>query len=368
MVGKKALRALLALLIVLTAVAAAACGGKKDTDKAKPAEEARLVETVVLQEEKASRYSELSGTLQPFEEAALSFEAAGRILEMNFKEGDRVMAGDLMARLDAADYSVQVAQAKTGLDKALVNYQKAKDDFARMDQLHNQGAISKSDFENAQTRLTVAEKDYLYAQQAYSLVTGAGQGSGKDHLRAPMGGTVIARLSSAGQMVGTGVPVYRIGQVDSLKVVLPVPDHEISLWRAGETVGLSLYKNSREGRISRIYPTTSQGTGTIGVEVTIPNPGRDWFPGQVVRALRAVETRQGLFLPAEAVMSRGEGKPYVFIANGERAVKTSVTTGDLMGTRLEITSGLKAGDRVIVRGADLLSDGSAIKQAGEAKK
>ncbi|MFZ5651423.1 MAG: efflux RND transporter periplasmic adaptor subunit [Bacillota bacterium] len=362
------MRAVLALLIVLALGAVSACGGKKDAVSTKPAVEARLVETVVLQMEKASRYSDLSGTLQPVEEAALSFEAAGRILEMPFKEGDRVMAADLMASLDATEYSVQVAQAKTGLDKALVNFQKAKDDFARLDQLHSQGAISKSDFENAQNRLTVAEKDYLYAQQAYSLVAGSGQGPGKDRLRAPMGGTVIAKLSSVGQTVGIGVPVYRIGQVDSLKVVLPVPDHEISLWRAGETVALSLYKNSREGRITRIYPTTSQGTGTIGVEVTIPNPARDWFPGQVVRALRAVETREGLFLPAEAVMSRGEGKPYVFIANGETAVKTPVTTGDLIGARMEITSGLKAGDRVIVKGADLLSDGGAIKQAGEAKK
>ncbi|MFZ5632368.1 MAG: efflux RND transporter periplasmic adaptor subunit [Bacillota bacterium] len=365
MVGGKIVRAALVLVLLMALGAVAACGKK---DKAEPAVEARLVETVLMQVEKASRYSELSGTLQPEEEALLSFEAAGRIVEMAYREGDRISAGDLMASLDAAEYSVQVAQAKTGLDKALVNYQKAKDDFARMDQLYNQGALSKSDFENAQNRLTVAEKDYSYAQQAYSLVAGAGPGSGKDRLRAPIGGTVLAKLSSAGQTVGIGTPVYRIGRIDTLKVVLPVPDYEISLWKVGETVALTLYKDNREGKITRIFPTTSQGSGTIGVEVTIANPNRDWFPGQVVRAVRAVETREGLFLPAEAVMSRGEGKPYVFIANGETAVKTHVTTGDLIGTRLEITSGLKAGDRVVVRGADLLSDGGVIKQAGEAKK
>lgn len=366
MVGGKWLRAALAVMLVLAVGTATACGDKKDSDKENPAAEARPVETVVLQLEKASRYSDLSGTLQPYEEAALSFEAAGRILEMAYKEGDRVMPGDLMARLDATEYSVQVAQAKTGLDKALVNYQKAKDDFARMEQLHSQGALSKSDFENAQNRLAVAEKDYLYAQQAHWLVTGAG--AGKDVLRAPIGGTVIAKLSSVGQTVGIGVPVYRIGLVDTLKVVLPVPDHEVSLWKAGDTVSLSLYKDTREGKITRIFPTTSQGTGSIGVEVTIPNPDRGWFPGQVVRAVRAVETREGLFLPVEAVMSRGEGKPYVFIASGETAVKTPVTTGDLIGNRLEITSGLKPGDRVVVRGAELLSDGGLIKLAGEAKK
>jgi len=363
----KRLWVIAALVLVILVGVLTSCG-KKAADKSKTAGvEARPVDIITLKTDKASRYSELSGTLQPVEEAALSFEAAGRILEMAYKEGDQISPGAIMARLDATEYSLQVAQAKTGLDKAQVGYQKAKDDFARLESLYSQGALSKSDFESAQNRFAVAEKDYFYAQQAYSL-TGAGSGSAKNQLKAPVGGTVIAKLSSVGQLVGLGTPVYRIGRVDTLKVILPVPDREISTWKTGDTVDLTLYGKNRPGRVARVFPTTNQGTGTIGVEITIENSGREWFPGQVVRAVRAVETKEGLFLPAEAVMSRGEEKPYVFLAAGDKAVKTPVTVGELMDNKLEILSGLKEGDQVVVKGAEQLFDGNIIKQAGVAKQ
>ncbi|TEB07775.1 Swarming motility protein SwrC [Pelotomaculum schinkii] len=99
------------------------------------------------------------------------------------------------------------------------------------------------------------------------------------------------------------------------------------------------------------------GTGTISVEVEVPNPRRDWFPGQVVKASRTAAMKEGLFVPVEAVLSRGEEKPYVFLAVGDKAVKTFVTTGELFNNHLEILSGVKDGDQVVVKGADRLFDG-----------
>ena len=357
---------MMALVLFIMVGSLTACG-KKSANQANNGEvQARPVDIITLKTDKVSRYSELSGTLMPVEEASLSFEAAGRIVEMAYKEGDQVATGAIMARLDAVEYSLQVAQAKTGLEKAQVAYQKAKDDFARMESLYSQGALSKSAYESAQNGFAVAEKDYLLAKEALNL-TGAGSESAKNLLRAPVGGTVIARHSSVGQLVSPSVPVYRIGRVDNLKVILPVPDREISTWNRGDTVTLSLYGKNRPGRVARVYPTTNQSTGAIGVEITIENSGRDWFPGQVVRAVRAVETKEGLFLPAEAVLSRGEEKPFVFVAAGDKAVKTPVTVGELMDNKLEILSGLKEGDRVVIKGAEQLFDGNIIKQAGVAK-
>jgi RND family efflux transporter MFP subunit len=278
---------------------------------------------------------------------------------MGPKEGDQVGTGQFLARIDATEYSIEVAKSENALEKARVGYQKAKDDFARMEQLYNQGALSKSDFESAQNSFTVAEKDFLLARQAYDLVGGRG----KDRLGSPLAGTVIARLASVGQVVAAGTPVYRIGQIENLKVILPVPDHQIARWKAGDSVTLLLYEDTREGKVTRVYPATSQGTGTIGVEVSLPNPQHDWHPGQVVRARFAAESREGLFLPVEAVLNHGLDKPYVFLVSGDKAVKTPVTTGDLFNNQLEITSGIKPGDQVVVKGADMLFDGNTIKQA-----
>lgn len=358
MLNRKGVTAL-AAAILFAAAGLAGCGGKKE---AQQANEVKMVKTQTAKVEKISSYSELSGTLQPSEEASVSFEAAGRILEMGPKEGDQVGAGAFLARIDATEYSLQVAEAENALEKARVGYQKARDDFARLQQLYNQGALSRSDFENAQNSFTVAEKDLQLAQQSYELV-GPGAGQGKDRLGSPISGTVMARLASVGQLVSAGTPVYSIGQIDNLKVLLPVPDKEISRWRAGDKVTLVLYDDTREGRVTRVYPATSQGSGTIGVEVSLPNPGLDWHPGQVVRARYAEESREGLFLPVEAVLNHGLDKPYVFLVYGDKAVQTPVTTGALYDNQLEITSGIKTGDQVVVKGADMLFDGNTIKQA-----
>lgn len=347
------------VIVILFVAGLAAAYDRKGTDQAEPvANDAKLVETETVKLDQASRYSELSGTLSPGEEAAISFEASGRITEMYYKEGDQVAAGEIMARMDATEYSLQLAQSETAMEKSRVAYQKARDDFNRMEELYRQGALSKNDHEIARDRLTVAEKDYLLAQKSYSLVN-----EGKNQLRAPIGGTVIAKLFSVGQVVGTGTPVYRIGQVNQLKMILPVPDSEISTWEKGNVVTLILHNDSREGRVTRILPTTNQGTGTIGVEVTVDNSLRDWFPGQVVKARRAVDTREGIFVPVQAVLNYGEEKPHVFVVSGDKAVKTTVTTGQLIGDRLEIISALKPGDQVVIRGADQLFDGNVIKQA-----
>lgn len=318
----------------------------------------KLVAISAVEIGQQNRYTELSGTLQAGEETQVSFEIGGVIAELLHRAGDQVRVGEIMARVDSTDYSVRLVQAESGLDKARVNHQQAGDNFARLEQLYSAGAISASDYEAAQHFLTVAESDLNQTQQAYDLL------QGKLSLAAPVTGTVIARLAATGELVSPGTPIFRIGQLDPLKVILPVPDHEIALWRVGQDVTLTLYGKSRQGKVTRIIPVANQGTGTIGVEVSVANPGRDWFPGQVVVAGRATAAKTGLFVPAGAVINRGEDKPFLFVAVDGKAVKRPVTTGELFGNQLEILSGLDEGEQLVVKGAELLFDGDSIEQPG----
>lgn len=360
---KKAMLIFVAFIVLLSMCVIAACEKRMTDEQAKTvAVEAKLVEIVTVQREKVGLFFELSATLQPGEESVVSFEVPGRIVDMSVNEGDQVQPGQVLARLDAGEYSLQVSETVTNVDKARVEYQQAKEDLNRMEQLYSQKAISQHDYENARNSFVFAERDYLQVQQAYLLI------KDKNLLKSPISGTVIARLSAAGQLVEAGNPVYRVGQVNPLKVLLPAPDRDISAWHTGDVVTLSLYKDTREGKVTRIFPSTNQSTGTICVEVTVDNPQRDWYPGQVVTASRAITEKEGLFVPVVAVLNRGEERPYVYLAAGEKAVKRAVTTGELFDNRLEILSGLKEGDQVVVKGADRLFDGDPIQPAGGAKK
>ncbi|MGF9818234.1 efflux RND transporter periplasmic adaptor subunit [Brevibacillus agri] len=380
---------------------------------AAPEKEVKQVVVAAVKKEQTETVSELSGTLEPLEEAVVSFEVGGQLVEMAKNEGDKVKAGDVLARLNAQDYSLQVAssdaavqqsaanlskvnngareqeiaQARLLVEKATVALQKMQDDFKRIEQLYQQKAISQSEFETAQNGLTLAQKDLQNAQQAYSLVTQGARAEDKElsratynqaviakqvaastlaktQLRSPINGTIIAKLTSAGNLVGSGTPVYKVGNIDTLKVVLPVPDREISVWKEGETISLDLYGQKRDGKVTKIYPATNQSTGTIGVEVQVANSAHDWFAGQVVKATKTIKGQAGVYVPVEAVISRGKDDAHVFLNAGGKAVKTKVEIGQISNDKLEIKSGLKEGDQLIVKGVDRLFDGDPIEAAG----
>ncbi|MCM3469028.1 efflux RND transporter periplasmic adaptor subunit [Brevibacillus borstelensis] len=401
----------LSFLAIAGLLATTACSSQEPAAEA--VSEVKQVELAVVKQEQAVKVTELSGTLQPLEEALVSFEVAGRITELAKNEGDTVKRGDILARLDGSDYSLQVAsasatvqqtgatlekvtkgareqeieQARLVVEKATIAHQQAEDDFKRIEVLYREKAISQSEYETAQNRVNVALTDLQNAQQALSLVTQGARAEdktlsqasyhqavigkelaastlAKTQLRAPIDGTIIAKLGSAGSLVGVGSPVYRIGQIDTLKVVLPVPDREIFAWTEGEAITLELYGQKREGKVVKIHPAANQSTGTIGVEVQVKNEKHDWFAGQVVKATKTVQGKAGLYVPVEAVISRGQGEAHVFVESAGKAVKTPVTIGEINSNRLEITSGLKEGDRLVVKGVDQLFDGDPIEAAG----
>ncbi|MGN7469199.1 efflux RND transporter periplasmic adaptor subunit [Brevibacillus sp. SAFN-007a] len=398
-------------VMMLGWLATTACSEQQPA--ATPEKEVKPVVVAAVKKEQAVAVSELSGTLEPLEEVVVSFEVGGQLVEMAKAEGDKVKAGDVLARLNAQDYALQVAssdaavqqsaanlskvnngareqeitQARLQVEKATVALQKMQHDFKRIEQLYQQKAISQSEFETAQNGLTLAQKDWENAQQAYSLVTqgaraedrelsratynqaviakqSAASTLAKTQLRSPIHGTIIAKLTSTGNLVGSGTPIYRVGNIDTLKVVLPVPDREISAWKEGETVSLDLYGQKRDGKVTKIHPATNRSTGTIGVEVQVANAAHDWFAGQVVKATKTIKGQVGIFVPVEAVISRGKDDAHVFVDAGGKAVKTKVEIGQLLHDKLEIKSGLKEGDQLIVKGVDRLFDGDPIEAAG----
>lgn len=375
--------------------------------------ETRVVVAEAVKKEQLQQVSELSATLQPKEEALVSFEVAGRIVELERNEGDRVKAGDLLARVNEKDYALQVAassavvqqsaasmnkvqngareqevtQAGLAVEKATIAYEQAEEDFQRIEKLYQEKAISKSDFENMQNRLSIAQKDLENAKQAYSMITQGARAEDKNlsqasyqhavvsqesasntlaktNLRSPIDGTILAKFSSAGNLVSAGTPVYQVGNIDQLKAVLPVPDREIANWKVGEVVTIDLYGQKRDGKVINIYPITNKNTGTIGVEVEIDNPAHDWFAGQVVKAIKSIDVAAGIYVPVEAVISRGKDDAHVFLIKDGKAVKTDVEIGRIVSGRLEIRSGLAEGDQLIVKGVDRLFDGDAVEAMG----
>ncbi|MDP4098611.1 efflux RND transporter periplasmic adaptor subunit [Paenibacillus sp. P96] len=459
------------LLPALLAIAIATVGCSAEQPASDAAVEANgtFVDTMVVKQEPLNTVYDLSGTLQAYEERALSFENGGRVTAASPAAGAAVSQGSILAQLDQSNYRLQLAQAEAAIqemqaavanaeagirsassslasaeaqvesaqanvrkvnkgarkqekaqaqaavDKAQSAYEKIKADADRIRQLYEAGAASASDYENAQLQLISAEKDLETARDSLSLLLEgatpedtdtaeaalkeavAGKSaaeaaqlqarSSKEQAEAsyekakvakeqaelalsrttlsvPFDGVVLEKLIEPGELVASGQTIYRIGSIDQLKVLLPVPDSEIQEWKKGQKVSISLYGQTRTASVSAIYAATNANTGTINAEVVIPNPAHDWMPGQVVKAARGLSSKQGLLVPVEAVIQTGD-QPYVFREVDGKAVKTTVELGGQMtGNKLQIISGLNEGDHVVTKGGSSLFNGDTLQPTG----
>lgn len=306
-------------------------------------------------------------------------------------------------------------QARAKVSRAESALAQKQSDTTRIQSLYEQGAISKNEYEQAQLGLTNASKDLEDARNALSLLEeGATQedlataesgvrqaqaaklaasatlqraGAAHDQadtlhqqaiiaskeaelslsktaLTSPISGVILDKNVNVGEMALSGQSIYRIGQIDQLKLLLPVPDQEIKQWKEGDKVSLSLYDQKRTGTVRIIHPATNSSTGTVDVEVTLSNSDHSWAPGQIVQAALSTQQAEQLLIPAKAVLSNGN-ETYVYRIEDQQAVKAVVTTGALIGNQLEITEGLSAGDVIVTSGAGSVYDGLAVQAMEE---
>lgn len=370
-----------------------------------------------VKKENISNLSQLSGTLQPLQEVTVSFEISGRINSLSVQEGTSVNVDDILAAVDSKDYELQVQQAQANVDKtqavlnqtvkgaraqqlaeanlklqqAETDYNQALTDFKRYESLYKSGAISQSDYEKAQNGLSSAERNRDAVKEAYSLTAeGATEEEkqqansayaqtlatkaqaeltlSKTTLKAPIKGVIISKYVAQGQLVSPGTAAYKIGDIDKLKVMLPVPDYEISSWKIGDKVSANLYEESMDGQVTNIFSATNESTGSINIEVTIDNAKHNWHSGQVVTCDHKTDIGTAIFVPKEAVISSGSSTPYVFLLKDNKAVKTDVKIGELKNNKLEIKSGINEEENLIVEGADRLSSGDKVKALGSDNK
>ena len=326
----------------------------------------------------------------------------------------------------------QESQAKIAVSRAKDAYTKLKTDANRIKGLYDEGLASKKELDDMNLQVSNARKDLSNAEKSLSIilegatkeqrsqakagvqeaqagkeqaVAGVGQSKAakgqaisakeqaiaakgqaeavleqamiskeqaantrsKTNLKSPIAGVILDKLASEGQHVNAGDAIYKLGETNQLKVLLPVPDRDIKEWKVGNKVAVTLYDKVKTGKVTKIYPRTNSNTGTISVEVVIPNQKLEWVPGQVVKANRVTSDNKGILVPIEAVISNG-AEPYVFKEVKGKAVKTKVTTGNLIDNKIHIISGLKEGDKIVVRGGELLLDGDPVETNGGKQK
>lgn len=335
-------RAVLGLAVMFLA----ACSRHPEPAHEAPAQKLPTVQVQVQPAESKlqTNTEEIVGTIRAKRRATLEAKVSGRIAEMPVLLGQPVQAGQLVARLDAAEINARLEQAQASL-------QQAERDWTRVSALFKGQAVTRSELDNAearqrQARAAVAEAE---AMMRYVEVT------------APFAAVVTRKIADAGDFATPGKPLVELEDLSMLQMDADLPEALSARIQQGSqlAVRLDAVNGDLLGQVSEIAPAIDPVSRTFRVKLDLPQtPGVR--SGQFARLLVPVGETSRLHVPSSAVVQRGQLE-IAFVVADQRATLHLIKTGKRIGDQLEILSGLEAGDAVVVDGATLLKDGQPVE-------
>ena len=309
------------------------------------------VPTVTVQSAGTLRGLELDGTAQPVRQATVAAQAAGNVLALAVRAGDRVRAGQVLARLDARSAAAGVAQSEAGVAQADANLRNARAQLDRTRDLRAQGYVSQAALDGAEHQFRAAEAAVAQARAGRSQ---AALGQDFATVTAPFDGTVLATHLEAGDLAAPGRPIATIHAPGAMRAVVQVPASQAELARAARRVEVQMPGGAWVAPVRRTeLPSADPVSQTVEwrLELGAEDSAR-LQPGRTLRVryaeaapAGAAPGRAALTVPDAAVLRRGE-LTAVYVAQDPRFVLRAVRVGAAQGGSTEVLAGLKAGERV----------------------
>ena len=388
-------------VLILGAAAALASAGcrTEPTSAAAPATPiAVAVKAAPVQSQAIDRFLRETGSLAADEQAEVAAETGGRVIATPVERGTRVDAGAVLVRISGteADAALREAEANAAQIEArlglapgqafdprhvpeVLNAKASLDwaeaDFNRIKALLDQKVVSQSEFDQKRTQMQAAQQQYQTAQngaqQSYRSLQAARaridlarKAAADTAVRAPFAGLVAERVVSTGDYVTRGTKVATVVRIDPLRVELTVPEQYLSQVKEGQPVKLTVDAYPGEnfaGRVRFVSPALKTDQRALTVEAIAPNRDSRLKPGLFATAfLQKPASAPALLVPASSVETVA-GTSRVYVVNGARAEERIVTTGERVGDRVEVVTGLKAGETVAVNPRGKLADGTPLQ-------
>jgi RND family efflux transporter MFP subunit len=332
-------------VLLAAALGLAGCGGKPEPSN-DPGSNLPIAKVRVQKvESKPERITEEAiGTVRARLQATLEAKVSGRIAQLPVVLGQRVKAGELVARLEAAEIAARLEQANASLEQA-------ERDWRRSSALFEQQAVTRAEYEAAEVRHRVAK----------GMVAEANAMMGYVVLLAPFDGVVTKKWADVGDLAAPGKALVSIEDYSALQLEADVPEAIGSHVRPGAAllVRADATTGSLTGTVAEIAPTADPLSRTFRVKLDLP-PKPGWRSGQFARLLVPMAQGNSLRVPASAVVRRGQME-MVFAVVNQSAQLRLVKTGKRIGDEVEILSGLDASDSIIIEGAAQLIDGQPVE-------
>ncbi len=316
-------------------------GDTKDADNDK----IKLVTVEKLSLSTFNDYIEVQGKVDADENVSVSPEMMGTVARVLVDAGQEVNKGQILAELDNKVYLQGIAELQNSLDFVTTVYEKQKS-------LWDQKIGTEIQYLQAKNNKESLEKKMATLQQQLAMT----------QIKSPINGTVDAVNIKVGETAAPGMPCIRVVNFDNMKVKGEVAEKFASKIKRGNPVTVILpdIKDSIMSEVSYVSKVISPLNRSFTTEVMLKN-GNQYNPNMIaILKILGYTNSKALVIPINTVQTDGN-EQYVFVANGNKAVRKKIDLGKVYGGKAEITSGLSAGDQLIVSGYSELNNGQAIK-------
>jgi RND family efflux transporter MFP subunit len=339
----------------------------------------------------------LSAEFRPYQEVDVMAKIAGYVRNIRVDIGDHVQQGEVLATLEVPEIQDDMAKAKAGVATAEANvvtaqaaithaeasaniahlsFQRIRDVAAK-----DKGLVPRQDVDVAQSRDLEAAAQLASANSSLKAAQEMKAGAESEYsraqvmsqyavIRAPFTGVITKRYANTGSMIQAGIssqsqamPLVRIAQNDTLRVILPVPVNAADAIKDGQPVEVNVMNLGTviQGKVTRFADSVQMATRTMDTEVDIPNRDGKLVPGMYAEVHLHLAARSNvLSVPLDAVDGLGTSAQQVYLVRSGEVHLIRVTVGLQTPTRVEILTGLQSGDQVVVGRHSGLSDGEKV--------
>jgi RND family efflux transporter MFP subunit len=283
------------------------------------------------------------GTVEAVNQATMSAQTAGRIAEVFFDVDDYVEPGEPIVRFTDVEQQSALQQAKATLEEALARQKQAEAEFQRAEGLLESGSSSRREYDQA-----LAARDAAVARTAAarSAVQTAEQQLEYTLVRAPYAGIVTERHVEVGEAVAVGQPLMSGLSLESLRVVVNLPQQAAARVREHKTAYILTGEGRVEAETITIFPFAHSASNTFTVRIELPQGQFALYPGMFVKVALVIGDSERLLVPTIALLRRSEVTGvYVVSADGDVRLR-QVRAGNAFNDQTEILAGLSAGERV----------------------
>ena len=309
----------------------------------------------------------LPGNVQPYITSPIYSRTDGYLKKWYFDIGTHVKKGQLLAVIETPEVDQQLQQARSNLLTAQANLDLASITKTRYQGLLKAHAVSQQDVDNAvgsyNANKAIVEADQAAVEQYTALVS-------FEKIYAPFDGVITARNTDIGDLINSGsstaarTDLFHIAQPGVLRVYVNVPEEYsqgIKLGMTGTLVLAEFPGRKFQGKVVRTADAINLITRTLLIEIDVDNPSGTLLTGSYAEVHLAVPSQNSTFLiPVDALLFRSEGLRVGVVKDG-KVVLTTVIPGHDFGNQIEIVSGLKADDQVIVNPSDSIVQGQEVQ-------